>query len=144
MTRTKFDLLATNVINVILFVIIFCFGFIRWQKLEEVVAESNNSQERFRNIHSALINTVELTNLGEQVYGWADDDVSQYKEKLAEAGVILDKLGGFYPTAKTDSMKSAVSLSSGMYSHWIFTSLDLFQAEYFVVVFLISYYVIVK
>ena len=95
MTRTKFDLLATNVINVILFVIIFCFGFIRWQKLEEVVAESNNSQERFRNIHSALINTVELTNLGEQVYGWTDKDVSLYKVKLAEAGVILDKLGGF-------------------------------------------------
>lgn len=105
MTRTKFDLLATNVINVILFITIFCFGFIRWQKLEEVIVESNHSQERFKNIHSALINTVELTNLGEQVYGWTDDDVSQYKEKLAEAGVILDKLGGFYPTAKTDSMK---------------------------------------
>ena len=109
MTRTKFDLLATNVINVILFVIIFCFGFIRWQKLEEVVVESNNSQKRFRDIHSALINTVELTNLGEQVYGWTDEDVSQYKAKLAEAGALLDRLGGFYPTAKTDSMKSVLN-----------------------------------
>ena len=109
MTRTKFDLLATNVINVILFVIIFCFGFIRWQKLEEVVVESNNSQKRFRDIHSALINTVELTNLGEQVYGWTDEDVSQYKAKLAEAGTLLDRLGGFYPTAKTDSMKSVLN-----------------------------------
>ena len=59
MTRAKFDLLATNVINIILFVSIFCFGFIRWQKLEEIVTESNSSQERFKNIHSALINTVE-------------------------------------------------------------------------------------
>ena len=105
MTRAKFDLLATNVINIILFVSIFCFGFIRWQKLEEIVTESNSSQERFKNIHSALINTVELTNLGEQVYGWTDDDVSLYNTKLSEADTLLDRLGSFYPAAKTDSMK---------------------------------------
>lgn len=105
MTRAKFDLLATNVINIILFVSIFCFGFIRWQKLEEIVTESNSSQERFKNIHSALINTVELTNLGEQVYGWTDDDVSLYNTKLSEADMLLDRLGSFYPAAKTDSMK---------------------------------------
>jgi signal transduction histidine kinase/CheY-like chemotaxis protein len=84
---------------------IFCFGFIRWQKLEEIVTESNSSQERFKNIHSALINTVELTNLGEQVYGWTDDDVSLYNTKLSEADTLLDRLGSFYPAAKTDSMK---------------------------------------
>ncbi len=105
MTRAKFDLLATNVINIVLFVSIFCFGFIRWQKLEEIVTESNSSQERFKNIHSALINTVELTNLGEQVYGWTDDDVSLYNTKLSEADTLLDRLGSFYPAAKTDSMK---------------------------------------
>ena len=105
MTRAKFDLLATNVINIILFVSIFCFGLIRWQKLEEIVTESNSSQERFKNIHSALINTVELTNLGEQVYGWTDDDVSLYNTKLSEADTLLDRLGSFYPAAKTDSMK---------------------------------------
>ena len=105
MTRAKFDLLATNVINIILFVSIFCFGFIRWQKLEEIVTESNSSQERFKNIHSALINTVELTNLGEQVYGWTDDDVSLYNTKLSEADTLLDRLGSFYLAAKTDSMK---------------------------------------
>ena len=71
MKRTKFDLLLTNAVNILLFIGVFMFGYWRWQKLENIIVESTNSQEQYRIIHAALKSTIQLDHLGEQVSEWS-------------------------------------------------------------------------
>ena len=54
MTKTEKDLLVTNIVNVLLFVIIFVFGYLRWQKLQAVIVESTDSQTEYKAIHKAV------------------------------------------------------------------------------------------
>ena len=105
MTKTKIDLLVTNIVNVVLFVIIFVFGYVRWQKLQDVIVESNTSQTQYRNIHSALKSSRQLDHLGERVYEWLPSDSTEYQRQLAKTNAILGELKGYYPQTQIDSMQ---------------------------------------
>ena len=105
MTKTKIDLLVTNIVNVVLFVIIFVFGYMRWQKLQDVIVESNTSQTQYRNIHSALKSSRQLDHLGERVYEWLPSDSTEYQRQLAKTNAILGELKGYYPQTQIDSMQ---------------------------------------
>ena len=116
MKKTKIDFLMTNVINVGLFVGIFFFGYIRWQKLQDVIVESALSQEQYRTIHGALKSTIQLDHLGEQVSEWTSSDSVVYQRKLASTNAKIDSLNGLYAKSKTDSMKQALNLKGHLLS----------------------------
>ena len=105
MTKTKIDLLMTNVVNIVLFVTIFVFGYVRWQKLQDVIVESNTSQTQYRNIHSALKSSRQLDHLGERVYEWLPSDSAEYQRQLVKTNAILGELKGYYPQTQIDSMQ---------------------------------------
>ena len=105
MTKTKIDLLMTNVVNIVLFVTIFVFGYVRWQKLQDVIVESNTSQTQYRNIHSALKSSRQLDHLGERVYEWLPSDSAEYQSQLVKTNAILGELKGYYPQTQIDSMQ---------------------------------------
>ncbi len=105
MTKTKIDLLMTNVVNIVLFVTIFVFGYVRWQKLQDVIVESNTNQTQYRNIHSALKSSRQLDHLGERVYEWLPSDSAEYQRQLVKTNAILGELKGYYPQTQIDSMQ---------------------------------------
>ena len=116
MTKTKKDLLVTNVINVVIFVGIFVFGYWRWQLLQDVIVESADSQEQYRTIHSAMKSTSQLDHLGESVYEWTQSDSTAYQRKLAESLIRIDSLGDLYAKTKIDSVKNALMLKGHLLS----------------------------
>ena len=101
----KADLLLTNFVNVTLFIGIFLFGYWRWQKLQDVIVESTNSQEQYRTIHSALKSTIQLDHLGEQVSEWTTADSITYQHKLTETNAFIDGLRNYFSDNKVDSMQ---------------------------------------
>ena len=105
MTKTKIDLLMTNVVNIVLFITIFVFGYVRWQKLQDVIVESNTNQTQYRNIHSALKSSRQLDHLGERVYEWLPSDSAEYQSQLVKTNAILGELKGYYPQTQIDSMQ---------------------------------------
>lgn len=105
MTKTKKDLLVTNVINVVIFVGIFVFGYWRWQLLQDVLVESNASQTQFRSINGTLKISRQLDHLGERVYTWLPSDSLEYNRLLRETSRALDSLDTYYPKAQIDSMQ---------------------------------------
>ena len=109
MTKTEKDLLVTNIVNVLLFVIIFVFGYLRWQKLQAVIVESTDSQTEYKAIHKAVKFTRELDHLGERVYEWQPSDSLKYQNQLAATKGVLDALGVYYHRLKIDSMQSALN-----------------------------------
>ena len=109
MTKTKKDLLVTNVINVVIFVGIFVFGYWRWQLLQDVLVESNASQARHGNISTALKVSRRLDHLGERVYTWLPSDSANYQRLLAHTNDVLNGLDGFYSKAQIDSMQFHLS-----------------------------------
>lgn len=109
MKRTKFDLLLTNAVNILLFIGVFMFGYWRWQKLENVIVESTNSQEQYRIIHAALKSTIQLDHLGEQVSEWSPTDSVDYQLKLAETNNSLDGLRKYYSKSQIDSMQNILN-----------------------------------
>ena len=109
MTKTKKDLLVTNVINVVIFVGIFVFGYWRWQLLQDVLVESNASQARHGNISTALKVSRRLDHLGERVYTWLPSDSANYQRLLAHTNDALNGLDGFYSKAQIDSMQFHLS-----------------------------------
>ena len=123
MTKTRKDLLVTNVINVIIFVGIFVFGYWRWQLLQNVLVDSNASQEQYKAIHGAMKSTSQLDHLGESVYEWTPSDSSIYQRKLAESLVRITALGDFYAKTKTDSVKNALTLKGHLLSE-IYTTIQ--------------------
>lgn len=108
MTKTKTDFLLTNLVNVALFIGIFLFGYWRWQKLQNVIVESANSQEQYKTIHSALKSTIQLDHLGEQVSEWTPTDSVSYQRKMYETNDILGGLRKYYHVGKVDSMQNAL------------------------------------
>lgn len=109
MKRTKFDLLLTNAVNILLFIGVFMFGYWRWQKLENIIVESTNSQEQYRIIHAALKSTIQLDHLGEQVSEWSPTDSVDYQQKLAETNNSLDGLRKYYSKSQIDSMQNVLN-----------------------------------
>lgn len=109
MKRTKFDLLLTNAVNILLFIGVFMFGYWRWQKLENIIVESTNSQEQYRIIHAALKSTIQLDHLGEQVSEWSPTDSADYQQKLAETNNSLDGLRKYYSKSQIDSMQNVLN-----------------------------------
>lgn len=109
MKRTKFDLLLTNAVNILLFIGVFMFGYWRWQKLENIIIESTNSQEQYRIIHAALKSTIQLDHLGEQVSEWSPTDSADYQQKLAETNNSLDGLRKYYSKSQIDSMQNVLN-----------------------------------
>ena len=109
MTKTKKDLLATNIINVVLFVTIFVFGYLRWQKLQEVIVESTNSQTEYKAIHKAMKCTRQLDHLGERVYEWLPSDSLTYQRQLVQTCNVLEALGEYYPKPQVDSMMNTLN-----------------------------------
>lgn len=109
MKRTKFDLLLTNAVNILLFIGVFMFGYWRWQKLENIIVESTNSQEQYRIIHAALKSTIQLDHLGEQVSEWSPTDSVDYQQKLAETNKSLDGLRKYYSKSQIDSMQNVLN-----------------------------------
>ncbi len=109
MKRTKFDLLLTNAVNILLFIGVFMFGYWRWQKLENIIIESTNSQEQYRIIHAALKSTIQLDHLGEQVSEWSQTDSVDYQQKLVETNNSLDGLRKYYSKSQIDSMQNILN-----------------------------------
>ena len=109
MKRTKFDLLLTNAVNILLFIGVFMFGYWRWQKLENIIIESTNSQEQYRIIHAALKSTIQLDHLGEQVSEWSPTDSVDYQQKLVETNNSLDGLRKYYSKSQIDSMQNILN-----------------------------------
>jgi hypothetical protein len=109
MKRTKFDLLLTNAVNILLFIGVFMFGYWRWQKLENIIIESTNSQEQYRIIHAALKSTIQLDHLGEQVSEWSPTDSVDYQQKLVETNNSLDGLRKYYSKSQIDSMQNVLN-----------------------------------
>lgn len=109
MKRTKFDLLLTNAVNILLFIGVFMFGYWRWQKLENIIVESTDSQEQYRIIHAALKITIQLDHLGEQVSEWSPTDSVDYQQKLAETNKSLDGLRKYYSKSQIDSMQNVLN-----------------------------------
>ena len=109
MTKTKKDLLVTNVINVVIFVGIFVFGYWRWQLLQDVLVESNASQTRYGNINAALKVSRKLDHLGERVYTWLPSDSANYQRLLIQTNEVLNGLDGLYTKAQIDSMQFHLS-----------------------------------
>lgn len=109
MKRTKFDLLLTNAVNILLFIGVFMFGYWRWQKLENIIIESTNSQEQYRIIHAALKSTIQLDHLGEQVSEWSPTDSVDYQQKLAETNNSLGGLRRYYSKSQIDSMQNVLN-----------------------------------
>lgn len=109
MKRTKFDLLLTNAVNILLFIGVFMFGYWRWQKLENIIIESTNSQEQYRIIHAALKSTIQLDHLGEQVSEWSPTDSVDYQQNLAETNKSLDGLRKYYSKSQIDSMQNVLN-----------------------------------
>ena len=109
MKRTKFDLLLTNAVNILLFIGVFMFGYWRWQKLENIIVESTNSQEQYRIIHAALKSTIQLDHLGEQVSEWSPTDSVDYQQKLAKTNKSLDGLRKYYSKSQIDSMQNVLN-----------------------------------
>ena len=105
MTKSKFDLLATNVVNVLLFVSIFVFGYVRWQKLQDVIVESNASQDQYRIIHGAMRSTMQLDHLGENVYEWMPSDSALYQRQLTYTIGMVDSLRAYYSGGRIDTMQ---------------------------------------
>ena len=109
MKRTKFDLLLTNAVNILLFIGVFMFGYWRWQKLENIIIESTDSQEQYRIIHAALKSTIQLDHLGEQVSEWSPTDSVDYQQKLVETNNSLDGLRKYYSKSQIDSMQNILN-----------------------------------
>ena len=109
MKRTKFDLLLTNAVNILLFIGVFMFGYWRWQKLENIIIKSTNSQEQYRIIHAALKSTIQLDHLGEQVSEWSPTDSVDYQQKLVETNNSLDGLRKYYSKSQIDSMQNVLN-----------------------------------
>ena len=109
MTKSKFDLLATNVVNVLLFVSIFVFGYVRWQKLQDVIVESNASQDQYRIIHGAMRSTMQLDHLGENVYEWMPSDSAMYQRQLAYTIGMVDSLRAYYSGGRIDTMQARLN-----------------------------------
>lgn len=109
MKRTKFDLLLTNAVNILLFIGVFMFGYWRWQKLENIIIESTNSQEQYRIIHAALKSTIQLDHLGEKVSEWSPTDSVDYQQKLVETNNSLDGLRKYYSKSQIDSMQNILN-----------------------------------
>ena len=85
------------------------FGYWRWQKLENIIIESTNSQEQYRIIHAALKSTIQLDHLGEQVSEWSTTDSVDYQQKLAETNNSLDGLRKYYSKSQIDSMQNILN-----------------------------------
>ena len=85
------------------------FGYWRWQKLENIIVESTNSQEQYRIIHAALKSTIQLDHLGEQVSEWSPTDSVDYQQKLAETNKSLDGLRKYYSKSQIDSMQNVLN-----------------------------------
>jgi len=109
MTKSKFDLLATNVVSVLLFVIIFVFGYVRWQKLQDVIVESNASQDQYRIIHGAMRSTMQLDHLGENVYEWMPSDSALYQRQLTYTIGMVDSLRAYYSGGRIDTMQARLN-----------------------------------
>ena len=85
------------------------FGYWRWQKLENIIVESTNSQEQYRIIHAALKSTIQLDHLGEQVSEWSPTDSVDYQQKLVETNNSLDGLRKYYSKSQIDSMQNILN-----------------------------------
>lgn len=85
------------------------FGYWRWQKLENIIIESTNSQEQYRIIHAALKSTIQLDHLGEQVSEWSPTDSVDYQQNLAETNKSLDGLRKYYSKSQIDSMQNVLN-----------------------------------
>lgn len=85
------------------------FGYWRWQKLENIIIESTNSQEQYRIIHAALKSTIQLDHLGEQVSEWSPTDSVDYQQKLVETNNSLDGLRKYYSKSQIDSMQNVLN-----------------------------------
>ena len=85
------------------------FGYWRWQKLENIIIESTNSQEQYRIIHAALKSTIQLDHLGEQVSEWSPTDSVDYQQKLVETNNSLDGLRKYYSKSQIDSMQNILN-----------------------------------
>lgn len=85
------------------------FGYWRWQKLENIIIKSTNSQEQYRIIHAALKSTIQLDHLGEQVSEWSPTDSVDYQQKLVETNNSLDGLRKYYSKSQIDSMQNILN-----------------------------------
>ena len=121
MTKTERELLVANVINVVLLVGIFVFGYWRWQLLQDVLVESNASQTRYGQISAALKSSRNLDHLGERVYTWMPSDSMNYQRLLAQTNDVLNGLNDYYPSGQVDSMQFYLSekgrLLNGIYEN---------------------------
>ncbi len=87
-----------------LFILIFCFGYFRWQKIENVVMESNQTDSQLDDIHEAIQRTLVLTTMGEEISNWDADKMQQYHSKRLQTDSVLSTLKTFCPPLAIDSI----------------------------------------
>lgn len=87
---------------------VFCFVYLRSQKMGQYGSEIKEFQEQRVNIHNALIGTLDLASLGEQMLNWDEEVLVEYRQKRIWTDSVLGHLKGFYDNQMIDSMRSAL------------------------------------
>ena len=105
--RTKLFIIIGAVIAS-LFILIFCFGYFRWQKIEAVALKSNVISNHLDSIHDALQKTIALTTMGEEISNWNAEKLRQYHSKRLETDSLLSSLKAFCPPQSIDSICMAL------------------------------------
>ena len=105
--RTKLFIIIGAVIAS-LFILIFCFGYFRWQKIEAVALKSNVISNHLDSIHDALQRTIALTTMGEEISNWDAEKLQQYHSKRLATDSLLTSLKAFCPPQSIDSICMAL------------------------------------
>ena len=87
-----------------LFILIFCFGYFRWQKIEAVALKSGRSFYKLEPIQAAMQGTLTLTTMGEEISNWDADKLQQYHNIRLQTDSVLTSLKPFCPPLAIDSI----------------------------------------
>lgn len=87
-----------------LFILIFCFGYIRWQKIESVALKSGRSFYKLEAIQAAMQGTLALTTMGEEISNWDADKLQQYHNIRLQTDSVLTSLKPFCSPLAIDSI----------------------------------------
>ena len=87
-----------------LFILIFCFGYFRWQKIESVALKSGWSFYKLEAIQAAMQGTLVLTTMGEEISNWDTDKLQQYHNIRLQTDSVLTSLKPFCSPLAIDSI----------------------------------------
>ena len=85
-----------------------CFVYFRSIRMNQYDSEAKAFQNQRVNIHNALIGTLDLASLGEQMLNWDEDVLVEYRRQRVWTDSALFQLRGFYSEQIIDSMRQAL------------------------------------